>query len=102
MPARRSRCWSARARSQAADEVIEVADILGAGVAKALLGKAVLPDDLPFCHRVDRFARDQAELGHDDRVRHAADGRIELSLLGVSAQGRPGARRADRYRSAAC
>jgi pyruvate dehydrogenase (quinone) len=34
---------------QATDEVIEVADILGAGVAKALLGKAVLPDDLPFC-----------------------------------------------------
>ncbi|MGH9397726.1 MAG: thiamine pyrophosphate-requiring protein [Terriglobia bacterium] len=33
---------------QAADEVIEVADLLGAGVAKALLGKAVLPDDLPF------------------------------------------------------
>jgi len=32
----------------AADEVAEVADILGAGVAKALLGKAVLPDDLPF------------------------------------------------------
>jgi pyruvate dehydrogenase (quinone) len=32
----------------AADEVMEVADILGAGVAKALLGKAVLPDDLPF------------------------------------------------------
>lgn len=32
----------------AADEVIEVANILGAGVAKALLGKAALPDDLPF------------------------------------------------------
>jgi pyruvate dehydrogenase (quinone) len=32
----------------AADEVIEVADMLGAGVAKALLGKAALPDDLPF------------------------------------------------------
>jgi pyruvate dehydrogenase (quinone) len=32
----------------ATDEVIEVADLLGAGVAKALLGKAVLPDDLPF------------------------------------------------------
>ncbi len=29
-------------------EVIEVADVLGAGVAKALLGKAALPDDLPF------------------------------------------------------
>ena len=34
--------------SHAADEVIQVADLLGAGVAKALLGKAVLPDDLPF------------------------------------------------------
>ncbi len=32
----------------ATDEVIEVADLLGAGVAKALLGKAALPDDLPF------------------------------------------------------
>ncbi len=32
----------------AADEVIAVADTLGAGVAKALLGKCVLPDDLPF------------------------------------------------------
>src|SRR5438132_3654555 len=29
-------------------EVIEVADLLGSGVAKALLGKAVLPDALPF------------------------------------------------------
>lgn len=32
----------------AADEVMEVAELLGAGVAKALLGKAVLPDDLPY------------------------------------------------------
>jgi pyruvate dehydrogenase (quinone) len=32
----------------ATDEVIEAADKLGAGVAKALLGKAALPDDLPF------------------------------------------------------
>jgi pyruvate dehydrogenase (quinone) len=32
----------------AADEVTQVADLLGAGVAKALLGKAALPDDLPF------------------------------------------------------
>ena len=32
----------------AADEVEAVAETLGAGVAKALLGKAVLPDDLPF------------------------------------------------------
>ena len=33
---------------QAVDEVLEVADLLGAGIAKALLGKAALPDDLPF------------------------------------------------------
>jgi pyruvate dehydrogenase (quinone) len=32
----------------ATQEVIEAADMLGAGVAKALLGKAALPDDLPF------------------------------------------------------
>lgn len=32
----------------ATDEIIEAADILGAGVAKALLGKAAVPDDLPF------------------------------------------------------
>jgi len=32
----------------ATDEVIAVADRLGAGAAKALLGKAVLPDDLPW------------------------------------------------------
>lgn len=32
----------------AADEVVQAAELLGAGVAKALLGRAVLPDDLPF------------------------------------------------------
>src|SRR6185437_4777971 len=32
----------------ATDEVIEVAEMLCAGAAKALLGKAVLPDDLPW------------------------------------------------------
>ena len=33
---------------RAADEVKEVAEIMGCCVAKALLGKAALPDDLPF------------------------------------------------------
>ncbi|MBV9690142.1 MAG: thiamine pyrophosphate-requiring protein [Ktedonobacteraceae bacterium] len=32
----------------ATKEVIEVADLLGCGVAKALLGKQVVPDDLPW------------------------------------------------------
>jgi pyruvate dehydrogenase (quinone) len=33
---------------KASDEVAEVAELLGAGVAKALLGRTVLPDDLPW------------------------------------------------------
>jgi pyruvate dehydrogenase (quinone) len=33
---------------QATDEVIAVADKLGAGVAKALLGKAAVPDEIPW------------------------------------------------------
>jgi pyruvate dehydrogenase (quinone) len=32
----------------AENEVVQVADLMGAGVAKALNGKAALPDDLPF------------------------------------------------------
>jgi pyruvate dehydrogenase (quinone) len=34
---------------EAMDEVIAVTERLGAGVAKALLGKAAVPDDVPFC-----------------------------------------------------
>src|SRR4029079_15378792 len=34
--------------ANAADELIHVADLTGAGIAKALLGKQVVPDDLPF------------------------------------------------------
>ena len=33
---------------RATDEVIAVAEVLGAGAAKALLGKAALPDELPW------------------------------------------------------
>lgn len=32
----------------ATDELLQVAERLGAGIAKALLGKAAVPDDLPF------------------------------------------------------
>jgi pyruvate dehydrogenase (quinone) len=32
----------------ATDEVLEVAELLGAGIAKALLGKAAVPDDISF------------------------------------------------------
>ena len=54
----------------------------------------------PVRDRIDRAARDEAELGPDDGLRHAADGRLELSVLGVPAGGGPGARRADRHRRA--
>jgi pyruvate dehydrogenase (quinone) len=33
---------------KATDEVLEIADVLGAGVAKALLGKTAVPDEYPF------------------------------------------------------
>ncbi|MBO1113760.1 thiamine pyrophosphate-requiring protein [Bordetella petrii] len=32
----------------AGDELLQVAELLGAGVAKALLGKSVVPDDVPY------------------------------------------------------
>jgi pyruvate dehydrogenase (quinone) len=34
--------------AEASDEVVQTAELLGAGVAKTLLGRTVLPDDLPF------------------------------------------------------
>ena len=33
----------------ATEEVLHVADLLGAGISKALLGLAAVPDDVPFC-----------------------------------------------------
>ena len=34
---------------QATDEVLQISELLGAGISKALLGKAVIPDDAPGC-----------------------------------------------------
>src|SRR3954468_18858682 len=33
----------------ATDELIRIAELLGCGITKAWLGKAVIPDDVPFC-----------------------------------------------------
>ena len=101
-PARRWRCWSGAGALDATDEVIAVAEKLQAGVAKALLGKAALPDDLPFVTGSHRPARHQAELGHDAGLRHAADGRLRVSLQRIPAQAGQRARRADRHRRHAC
>ena len=81
---------------QATDEVIAVADKLQAGVAKALLGKAALARRTALGDRLDRTARHQTELGHDDGLRHAADDRVRLSLFGVPAERGTGAGRPDR------
>ena len=95
-PAARSRCWSARAPAAAPSELTQVADLLGAGAAKALLGKDVLPDTLPVGDRLDRAARDDGELQADDGVRHAADRRLELPVHAVLSPAGPGAGRPDR------
>ena len=76
----------------AAAEVEQVADVLGAGVAKALLGKDVLSDELPFVTGVDRAAGHPAQLRADERLRHAADRRLELPVHASScpSSARPG------------
>ena len=89
----RSACW--RRRLGATDEVIAVADRLAAGAAKALLGKAALPDDLPWVTGSIGMLGNEAELRSDDGLRHAFDDWFGLSLLRVSTQGRTGARRSD-------
>ncbi len=53
-------------------EVIEVAELLGAGVAKALNGRAAVPDDLPFVTGPIGLLGIQADLRDDRRLRHAA------------------------------
>ncbi len=47
--AKKSRCSSAQGALNAQDEVLEIAELLGAGVAKSWLGKAVIAEDVPFC-----------------------------------------------------
>ena len=101
--ARRSRCSSAQGALDAARRGrSQVAELLGAGVAKALLGTAVLPDDLPFVTGSIGLLGTKPSRRDDGGLRHAADGRHELPLLGVAARAGPGARRADRHRRPRC
>ena len=82
----------------ASAEVTQVAELLGAGVAKALLGKAALPDDLPWVTGSIGLLGTKPSWTHDAGVRHAAHGRLELPVFRVPAPGRPGPRRTDRPR----
>ena len=70
----------------ATDEVIEIADKLGAGVAKALLGKAALPDDLPFVTGSIGLLGTEPSYEMMTRLRHAVDGRLALSVYRIPAR----------------
>ena len=72
----------------ATDEVIAVADRLGAGVAKALLGKAALPDDLPWVTGSIGLLGTKPSWEMMTELRHAADDRLRLPLLRIPAEGR--------------
>ena len=64
----------------ATDEVIQVAGTLGAGVAKALLGRPLCPMTYPIVTGSIGLLGTEAELGVDDELRHAIDGWFELSV----------------------
>ena len=65
----------------AAAELEQVAELLGAGVAKALNGRDVLPDDLPYVTGSIGLLGHQAERRDDAGLRHAADDRLGLPVL---------------------
>ena len=89
-----------RAPARPPTRSIEVAERLGAGVAKALNGRDVLPDDLPFVTGSIGLLGTKPSDEMMQQLRHAADGRLRLPLLRVAARAGPGARRADRHRRA--
>ena len=82
----------------ASEEVAQVADLLGAGRGQGVARQGRSPRRPAVRDRLDRPARHQAELDAHAGVRHAADGRLELPVLGVPARGGQGPRRADRHR----
>ncbi len=81
--------------ANATDKVLAVADRLGAGIAKALLGKYVVPDDLPYVTGTLGLLGTRPSSDMMNECDTLADGRHLLSLFGVSAQRGTGSRRAD-------
>jgi pyruvate dehydrogenase (quinone)/pyruvate decarboxylase len=80
----------------ARDEVTQLADVLGAPVAKALLGKAVLPDDSPFTTGgIGRSRNGAFVMGHPE-MRHRADPGFDDALGRILPETGPGARSAGR------
>ena len=87
-----------RARSR--EELIAIAERLGAPIAKPLLGKAAVPDDSPFNLGGVGLLGTRAGAGSAGEVRHAFDRRQLVPLHRILSETRPGARGADRPRSA--
>ena len=77
-------------------EILEAADLLGAGIAKALLGKAAVPDALPYVTGSIGLLGTKPSynmmMGCDTLLM------VGLSLFRIFAGGRSGARGANRYR----
>ena len=78
--ARRSRFSPARARRARGCELLQTAELLGAPIAKALLGKAILPDDHPYVTGGVGLPGRPAVAAGVRRLRHAADRRLDLPL----------------------
>ena len=95
---RRSRSWPGAGALHARDEVLAVADTLGAPVIKTLPGKAVVPDDSPYTTGGIGLLGTAARRGPGRGLRHAAHGRHELPLHQAPARAGQGAGRADRGR----
>ena len=79
-------------------EVVEVADLLGAGRGQGAAGQGRPLRRTAVGHRVDRAAGHPTQLRDDARLRHPPDRRLQLPLHPVHARLRSGPRRADRRR----
>ena len=80
------------------DELEQVADTLGAPIVKALLGKAVVPDDSPYTTGGIGLLGTLPSEKAMEECDSLLSGRDELPLHGVSARARPGQGRAARPR----
>ena len=98
MPGRRWRSWSAKEHAGPAQEITQVAEILGAGVAKALLGKDVLSDELAWVTGSLGLLGTTPKLRADDGLRHPAHRGLQLPLHPVHAAARRGPGHPDRHR----
>ncbi len=79
----------------AADELEKTAELLAAAYRETFVRKIRRPRRQPVYHWIHRPAGHQALARGDGKLRHAADGGHVISLPGVSAQARSGARGAD-------